>query len=224
MKKSCSRILLTSLLFAAFVFPLKAQERFAWFAEASVLAFPENNGNHSDPMHILPSPGAGIGIPLFGNMRLEITLDMYFAIYGYDFILERPVPRAIENRSASVWGSVLGLQGSYVFRLGNSMAIRAEAGMAADLRLVLLAADLNEALDPIDDIKKEVQALKDYFWGGARWLLPVAGTGMDFTLNNKIKLGFDLRVWIPMYKLFTDDDAPAIDGWRFGIGARITFR
>jgi hypothetical protein len=89
--------------------------------------------------------------------------------------------------------------------------------------VVLVAGDLNEGVDPMDEIRRETGAVFDYFWGSGRWLLPVLGAGMDFNLNSKVKLGFDLRTWFPLYRLWTAEDLPAIEGWRFGIGARITF-
>jgi hypothetical protein len=235
MKGLFSSRMLLRLIFAVFlctaaIFSLKAQDRLTWSAEASVLFFPENNGNHSDPMPILPSLGAALGIHLFGPLRLEITLDMYFTIYGYDFELKRAVPYAVENRSAFVWGSVLGVQGVYFhdfhpgFLAGRAMTLRVFGGFAADLRIVLLAPDLKPAVNPnLDKIKQEVSAVSNYFWSKGRWFLPVFGSGLDFELNAKFRLGLDLRVWFPMYKLWTNEKLPGIEGWRFGIGARITF-
>jgi hypothetical protein len=235
MKGFFSSGILLRLIFAVFlctaaILPLKAQNRLSWFAEGTILFFPEDNGNNSDPMPILPSFGAGLGIYLFNPIRLEITLDMYFTIYGYDFKLDRPVPKAWENRSAFVWGSVLGIQAAYfhdfrpVSLAGRSFSIKVYGGLAADLRVVLLAPDLNPAVNPnLKEIEKEVNAVSNYFWSEGRWLFPVFGTGMDFDLNAKFRLGFDLRVWFPIYKLWTNENLPAIEGWRFGMGARITF-
>ena len=200
-----------------------AQKRYSWFAAGSVLFFPEKNGIRSDSMPILPVPGAGFSISFFDKFHLETTLDMYFTTYGYDFYLDRAVPRAWENRSAFVWGNVLGVQAAYFWHIRPNISIRAYAGPAIDLRIIFIAPDLDKANNPMDEIKKETNAARRYFWSGGRWLLPVLGTGMDFTLNEKFRLGFDIRVWTPMYKLWTKEDAPIIDGWRFGIGARVTF-
>lgn len=217
--------LLIVFLLTSGVFNLAAQDRYNWFAEGSVLFFPENNGNLSDSMPVLPSPGAGFGFSPFANqsIRLEATIDMYFSTYGYDFTLDRAVPKAWENRSAFVWGSVFGFQGAYFFNINPNMTIRVYGGPAADLRIVLTAPDLNESMDPMDEIHREVDAVFKYFWSGGRWLLPVLGTGMDFELNSGFRLGFDMRVWFPLYKVWTNEDLPAIEGWRFGIGARVTF-
>ena len=219
------RLLFAGLLFTALVFSAAAQSRFAWFAEGSVLFFPEDNGRGSDPMPILPSLGAGFGLQPFNNesLRLEITLDMYFTVYDFNDTLDRAVPASWENRSAFVWGSILGVQGSYVFNIRPNIALRVFGGPAADLRIILLAPDLNESIDPMDTIRQKTDAVSSYFWSKGRWFLPVAGTGMDFDLNEKFRLGFDLRVWMPAYKLWSGEDLPLIEGWRFGVGARITF-
>ena len=223
-RKIFPRTFLMIILLTASVFPLKAQDQYSWFFSGSMFFFPEDNGNGSDPMPILPGPGAGVSmaLPFSFPLRLEIALDMYFGVYGYNFYLNRAVPRAWENRSALVWGSVLGTQGSLFFNPGKSITIRAFGGLTADLRLVLLAPDLNEALNPMNEIRRENAALTEYFWSSGRWFFPVVGAGVDFTLNKKFKLGLDIRVWIPAYKAWTNEDLPPIEGWRFGIGARIT--
>jgi hypothetical protein len=213
--------------FGALAIPLEAQgffSRLTWAAEGSVLFFPEDNGMHSDPMPVLPSPGVAVSHPLPWPMHLELTLDFYFTHYGYDFELDRAVPYAIENRSSFVFGSVLGVQALALFNITPLIDVRAYGGLSADLRIVLVAEDLNEGVDPMDEIQRETDAVRDYFWSKGRWLFPVLGGGIDFNLNPKLKLGLDLRIWFPLYRLWTAEDLPAIEGWRFGVGARITFR
>jgi hypothetical protein len=46
---------------------------------------------------------------------------------------------------------------------------------------------------------------------------------MDFAAFDGILLGFDLRTWFPVYKLWTKENLPDINGWRFGAGFTITF-
>jgi hypothetical protein len=223
---SSCRFLLIVLILAAFTLPLEAQGFFgslSWSASGSVFFFPENNGLHSDPMPVLPGPGMGAAYPVWNPLWLEMTVDFYFTHYDYDFGLGRPVPAAIENRSSLVLGSVLGFQGVYRFDFTPDITLRSYGGLTADLRMVLVAGGLNEGLDPMDEIRRKTGAVFDYFWGGGRWLLPVLGSGMDFTLNSKLRLGFDMRAWFPLYRLWTGENLPGIEGWRFGIGARITF-
>jgi hypothetical protein len=215
------------VLFFVFLSPsLEAQSffsRLSWFGSGSILFFPEDNGLYSDPMPVLPSPGMGVGYPVYGPLSVELTLDLYFTHYGYADPLERAVPYAIENRSAQVWAFVLGVQAEACFSPVPLIDLRVYGGFAADMRLVLLAEDLNEGLDDIDAIRDETDKIRNYFWGQGRWFLPLVGGGLDFNLNESFKLGLDMRVWIPVYKLWTGEGFMKIDGWRFGPGVRLTF-
>jgi hypothetical protein len=213
-----------------FLFPSRPREaqgffsRLSWSAGGSILFFPEDNGMRSDPMPILPSPGMGVAYPVYGPMWAELTLDLYFTHYGYDYVLGRAVPYAIENRSSQVWAFVLGAQAVALFSPTPLIDIRAYGGFAADMRLVLLAEDLNEGLDRIDEITAETDNVRSYFWGQGRWFLPLLGSGVDFNLNEWFKLGMDVRMWIPLYKLWTGEGFMKIDGWRFGVGVRLSFK
>ena len=205
--------------------PLDAQgffRKISWFGEASVLFFPEGNGMDSDPMPILPSPGLGAAFPVGGPMRVEVTLDFYLTHYGYSYELERAVPNAIENRSARVIGSILAVQAAAYFNVSSLLTIRAYAGPAADLRIVVMAADLGPGDE--EDASRQTNSARKYFWSQGRWLLPVTGAGLDFSINERFKVGIDLRAWIPAYRLWTKENLPALEGWRFNPGIRFTFR
>ena len=220
-------LLLAIIIFSLFAIPLGAQGFFSkvsWLVDGSVLFFPEDNGMDSDPMPVLPSFGAGASYqvlkPAKIALALELTLDFYMTHYGYSEELDRAVPQAIENRSARVIGSLLGFQAAGCFDVTSFMTIRAFAGLSADLRIVFMAADLSPA--DKDDASKQTDQVRRYFWSGGRWFMPVTGTGIDFILNERFKLGIDFRVWMPMYRIWTDENLPAIEGWRFGVGFRLT--
>ena len=227
-------IFLAALIFGFSVFPLGAQEleesgeskgffsKISWFVNGSVLFFPEDNGMHSDPMPILPSPGAGVSYPITKILRAEATLDFYFTHYGYDYDLDRAVPLAIENRSSFVFGSLLGFHLAAYFNVKSFITVRVYGGPAADLRIVLIAEDLRS--DDKDDASRQTDSVRHYFWSSGRWFMPVIGAGVDFDLNPHLKLGVDLRVWAPMYRLWTGENLPVIEGWRFGPGIRFTIR
>ena len=220
------RVFLAALLLCLITLPLKAQgffSKISWFAEGSVLFFPEDNGVHSDPMPILPSLGAGASYPISDTLRAELTLDLYTTHYGYSDELSRPVPEAIENRTARVIGSLLGFQLAGYFDVSSKVTVRAYGGPTADLRIVLVAAGL-EAHEDMKEVRKDVNKVRSYFWSQGRWLMPVIGTGADYTLNERFKLGIDFRVWMPMYRLWTGENLPAIEGWRFGPGIRLTIQ
>jgi len=219
------RIALATLLAGLFALPLEAEgtfSRMSWFVEGSLLFFPEDNGMESDPMPILPALGAGVSYPLGRRLALELTLDFYTTHYGYSHTLNRPVPLAIENRTARVMGFLLGLQLAGHFELTPRLRIRAYGGPAADLRIALIASGLNEGLDDMDEIRRDTNLVRSYFWSRGRWFKPLVGVGADYTLNSGFRLGVDFRVWMPVYRLWTGENLPPVEGWRFGPGIRLT--
>lgn len=210
-------------------FPLTAADfgdRISWSVEGSILYFPEDNGTAGDPAPILPSLGAALALQMRSYLWLELTEDLYFTHYSYNYSLKRAVPAAIENRSAFVFGFFTGMQVLGRFPLGNFADFRIFGGPAADFRIVALAANLHPddfSGNPETDAKIQTAAVRKYFWEKARWFMPVAGIGMDFVVNEKFLAGFDMRVWFPMYRI-AGDNMPPIEGWRFALGLRISPR
>jgi len=225
----------TAAVLIAFILPLiplsanSFWDDFYWAGLGNISYFAADNGVDSDPAPIIPSLGFSLAWQFWGSLRVELTEDIYFNNYEYNS--ERGYPMACnpENRSSFVVGFVTSIQLTGVFPIGDSgIAARVYGGPAADFRIVAWAIGLNHPGDLTGDIKTDprlqTSAIADYFWGKGRWFMPVFGAGMDFPISEKLLLGFDLRTWFPMYKLWTNDDTPAIDGWRFGAGLRITPR
>ena len=196
--------------------------KYSIFAGGSIIFFPQDNGIHADPMHILPSPGLGLKAEFSDVFSVEAALDMYFATYGYSDVLGRAVPMSWENRTAFVWGNLLSIQAVRRFTFTETLGLRVFGGLGFDLRLVLRAPDLHP-LDPLDEIDRQTKLVSEYFWGNGRWFLPVIGTGLDINLNEKMRLGVDLRAWMPLYALLGDENLSDFEGWRFGIGFRVMF-
>ena len=219
------RLILALLVFGLAAFPLGAQgflDRVSWFGTGSILFFPEDNGPHSAPMPVLPSPGAGASFRANDIFRAEFTLDLYTTHYGYPAALNRPVPVEIEHRTARVIGCILGFQLAGYFDVTPNVTVRAYGGPAADLRMILVASGLTAGLDDMDEVRREVDLVRNYFWSKGRWFLPFIGVGADYTLNSGFKVGLDFRVWVPVYRLWTGENLPTVEGWRFGPGIRLT--
>ena len=203
---------------------------FQWSVLGNILVFPADTGALADPFPILPSIGALLSLQIWGPIRAELTEDIYFTYYEYNSRLGYPTAGNQENRSALVIGFITAVQITGHFTLNDrGTALRIYAGPAADLRAVVLSPGLNFPGDfNNDDIEINPQlqtdAIRDYFWSGSRWFMPVAGVGMDFPINENFLFGFDLRAWFPVYKINSEENLPAIDGWRFGAGLRITPR
>jgi hypothetical protein len=204
-------------------FPAGAQsfsEKLGLAFRGSVLFFPEDNGLESDAMPILPSLGVAAGWPVFGSLRIELSWDCYGTYYAYNDGLDRVVPAIPDNRSSLVIGSLLGAQAVKIFAPGDGVRVRVYGGPAADLRLCLVADGLEGA--DAEDAAVETRDIAAYFWGQGRWFMPVAGAGMDFALTEKLRVGFDIRAWAPVYRLWSAEDLPAVEGWRFAAGVRFS--
>jgi len=201
-----------------------------WAFNGGILFFGADNGKQgSDPTPIIPLAGASFAWQFRSPLRLEISTDIYFTNYEYNSTLGYPVACNPENRSAFVLGFVTAIQLTGVIPIGdNGTAVRIFGGPAADIRIITLAFGLDHPAYSTGNIetdpKLQTEAITEYFWSDGRWFLPVIGAGMDFPINEKFFLGFDIRTWIPLYRLSTDKDIPAINGWRFGVGFRITPR
>jgi len=224
-----------TVIFMVFLLPLSLGadsfwDDIKWAYNGSLFIFAADNGKQgADPAPILPSAGFSAGWQIREPLRLEFTEDIYFTNYEYNSALGYPMACKPENRSAFVMGFVTGVQLKYIFSIGGSgIAARVFGGPAADFRVVVLAFGLNHPDDFTGNIETDArlqtEAISDYFWNDGRWLFPVLGAGMDFPLNENFLLGFDLRVWFPFYRLWTDKNLPTVDGWRFGISLRITPR
>ncbi|MCL2444031.1 MAG: hypothetical protein FWD13_11295 [Treponema sp.] len=222
------------LTFILVLIPLNSAfgDSFHWAGSGSLFYYAADNSPGADPAPILPSIGFSFSWQFHKFLRLELTEDIYMTDYEYYYNnnLGFFYPRACnpENRSSFVFGFVTGIQLTGAFPLGsNGTTARVYGGPAMDIRVVVLAFGLHPD-DLEGSIEKnailQTEAIRDYFWSDGRWLMPVFGAGMDFPLNEHFLIGFDLRVWFPIYRLWTDKDIPAIDGWRFGAGLRITPR
>jgi hypothetical protein len=225
-----SPLVLTGLIFFFFQVPLGAEsfsDHLSWSFMGSILVIPEDNDLKGDPSPVLLAPGTALAYSIWGPLSAELSLDIYSAFYGYRFDLNRAVPYAMENRSASVWDFITGLQVLAKFSPLEKLTLRAYGGPSADLRIIALAPDLHPddfSGKPESDAQIQTDAVREYFWSQGRWFLPVAGVGADFPINEKFLLGLDFRTWFPLYRLWSGEDLPPIEGWRFGVGVRITIR
>jgi len=185
-----------------------------WSFSGSIFYFHTNTVPTSDYAPIIPSLGFSAAYQVMPFLKIEVTEDLYFSNYLYDFDLGNPIPCSLDNRSAFVFGFVTAVQATGFLSLGN-IIIRAYAGPAIDIRIIVRAFGTDHPGDSKGDETDagvQTKAVSDYFWSDGRWFVPVIGMGMDFPVNEGFMAGFDLRAWLP------------IDNWRFGISFRVTPR
>jgi len=191
-------------------------------ALGGLFLFASDNGPSYDPPAILPTAGVSAAWSITGPLRIEITADAYFSNYEFNTVHNYPMACNPENRMSFVIGFLTGVQATAAFDLGSDILFRVFAGPAADIRIVTLAIGLHP--NDITEAELQTQLISDHFWSNGRMFMPVLGFGFDFPMNENFLLGLDFRAWFPIYKLWTNDNTPAIDGWRFGAGLRLTPR
>jgi len=224
------KIIVILVLFISMLIPFNAfsDNQMNWAVLGGLFYFPADNGVDSDPAPVIPTAGFSMAWQLKRFLKIEATEDLYFTNYEYNANLGYPMACNPENRSAFVMGLLTGVQAVGFFPIGENIKARIYGGPAFDFRIITLAFGLNKpsAITGViqTDPRLQTDEIIKYFWGKGRWLMPVAGFGFDFPLNEKFYLGFDIRTWFPVYKLWVKDNSPAIDGWRFGVGLRITGR
>jgi hypothetical protein len=197
------------------------RKRFVFSVGISIFILKDEYDFLSAPMPVLPSPFFAVGFPDFGKtvkFRPEMSLELYRTHYKWSPEIECPVPAEIENRSATVWGFVLGVkgQGYYTYK---RMTVRLSAGISADLRAVALAEDLNDA--DMEDATAQKDLIKDYVWQGTRWLFGEFGVGADYTVTEKCRAGLDVRMFLPFSRNDIAKTLP-LGGYRFAVGVRVS--
>lgn len=213
------------LLFSLCILALPSSaEALDWAVRGSVLFIPEDNGLEGDPMPILPTAAVVLEYPLAYNISIGTSYDLYSTYYGYSTTLGRAIPVAVENRSALVIGNLFSFYGAYLmpipaFTLGG-LRLRLSAGFSIDARLCLIADGLEGA--DLEDGAAQTSSVSNYFWSKGRWFFPMTGFGIDFYKLGPVWLGLDGRVWYPLYRVWSGDTAPAVEGWRFAFGIRIS--
>ncbi|MFQ3547998.1 MAG: hypothetical protein SNJ56_06635 [Termitinemataceae bacterium] len=191
-----------------------------WSLNASLFGIPEDNGIEGGPMPLLPMPGIALVYSMNSFLAVGGSLDMYSTYYGYSDTLHRAVPVELEHRSSLVVGTILSPLVTYTMNIPIGIRLRFLGGFSIDARLCLIANDLTEG--DLADASLETKQVAEYFWAQGRWFFPMTGFGLDFLTVSRVRIGTDFRVWYPLYRVWSGDQAPAVEGWRFALGLRFT--
>lgn len=166
-----------------------------------VFFFRDDSSLESDAAPILPAFHLNLSFPVWRagyiNIYLGLSGDVYSTHYMWSETLARPLPAGAENRRALVYGFPLGIAANLRFNLLQKLALCASLGATADLRLTLLAEDLNPS-DPLDAISAECDKIGEYFFNDMHWLYIEAGIGADYKFSEKYSIEFQGRILIPV--------------------------
>jgi hypothetical protein len=185
----------------------------------------ENTVIDADPNPLVFAFNFNIGVPIKGNnfFSLYVTpkLDLYWTYYIWNDDIGKPLPAAAENRNEFVLGFFTGVDAEVQMVFGKSLLLFADLGIAADMRLVMVADGLNET-DPLDKIADDVKKVKNYFFSAGRPFYFHAGLGVGLRSTQKYSIAVNLNMWLPFVAPEHRTGDSALLGWRFGMGVKIT--
>ncbi|TCW62345.1 hypothetical protein [Treponema sp. J25] len=194
-----------------------------WTVSGALLAILEDNGLASDPMPLCPMPGVRISTPLTPWVEGVVSCDIYGTYYGYSDSLQRPIPVAIENRSALVVGALVGIGPQFripiaspPFALPGPWTLSFFVGPVVEVRASFLASGLEGA--DAADAQEEINRMSSYFWSSGRWLSFSLGGSLFFLPLGSYQLGLSLTSWLPLYRIWTDYNQPFVEGWKVAFG------
>jgi hypothetical protein len=194
----------------------------------SLLVFMQEDNNttalESAPTPVLPAPSIQfdwdpVKLDQF-SFGLSFSGDFYMTNYKWSSANERPIPAEIENRSARIIGPILGLGVQVRYWPWNRVGFMLYGGVSGDMRIVVRAADLNEA--DMADANEQTSKIKDYYWSNGRWFYPYFGGGAELQVTNNWAVRVDMRTWVPAMQRRSGD--PAKNEWRLGFGFRVVRR
>ena len=196
----------------------------------ALLFFSSDKSLESDPAPILGSFYGNFSYPLTGSgffsLYIGASLEVYRTHYLWSDALGRALPAAIEQREAQVFGFPLGIALETRFDLPAKMTLRMSLGLSADMRLVLLAEDINEDLEGpagMQDLRDRTDKIGRYLWGDMRWLFFETQAGVSMRLWESFSFDIAGRVFMPASAPPREPADPATLGWRFGVLLRVSY-
>lgn len=194
-------------------------------AGGSIFLFIDDQSIHSEPTPLFSAFYFTVAFPFYRLNRIafyaNISLDMYLAHYLWSEDRARPLPASVDNRDARIFGFPFSLTFEVRSNLNKRFSIHFNTGLSMDLRGVMLAEDLNPAIEPIDEIKANKEKISDYFWNDLRWLFFEFSGGFVIQLVEDFSLDINTRMFLPVGTVPGQDDDPSLMNWRFAFGLRV---
>jgi hypothetical protein len=147
--------------------------------------------------------GVGVTFPVYQLDALTIEVGGLFYGTQYQWLNNRASPADIERAdnfyvlSVQIDGRVM-----YEWKVSDQVDLGVSGGLTLAIRVPLFAWDEGE---------KYREDMTAYFLEG-RFIYPQAGGYVDWAILEGIELRFSLRVFFPLYNLWSDEGMPFWDG------------
>ena len=161
------------------------------------------------------TPLYGVSLPMQLNAPFFIEPMLEFFTTYYRWTGTDVAPAAMETGDGFLTlGTLLSLHGGARWAVSPAVTVGGSVGIDFLLRFPIefLMADQNSAAN--------TSAGLGWFFGAARFIYPEARAFLKWQVTNTIGLVFNLRAWLPLYKLWDTPSYPFPDQFMFegGVG------
>ena len=187
------------------------------FAFTPAVIFNIDSSRKSAPSPVVYPFGFGISVPADRFVSFQPRLSFFTNYYLYDGGIARPAE--IENRTATALSFLFDLPAVFTFDIRRIHFFELGAGVSILARGAILSSgvDADEAGDT-GSAEGDVRAINNYFWKNANFLYMETSFAYLFTLTEKIKLGPEVRFYLPCGPLFTQG---SMNGGMFAAGLKV---
>ncbi|MGP1458265.1 MAG: hypothetical protein ACTTKL_03015 [Treponema sp.] len=187
------------------------------FAFTPAVIFNTDSSHKSAPSPIVYPFGFGISVPADKLVSFQPRLSFFTNYYLYDDGIAKPAE--IENRTATSLAFLLDLPAVFTFDIRQTHFFELGTGLAILARGAILSSGVDSSESgETGSAQSDVDAINKYFWKNANFLFLEASFAYLFQMTEKIKLGPEVRFYLPCGPLFTQG---SMNGGMFAAGLKV---
>ena len=196
----------------------KAKPEIDWIAGfAPAVIFNIDDSNKSAPSPIVYPFGFGISVYADKFISFQPRLSFFTNYYLYNDGAAKPAE--IENRTATAFSFLIDLPAVFTFDLKHTHFLELGLGAGILARFAILSSGVDDSEEgESGTVSDDLRAINKSFWENANFLYIENSFAYLFRLNEKIKIGPEIRLYIPCGSLFTKG---SMNGGMFSAGIKV---
>lgn len=113
-------------------------------------------------------------------------------------------PSEIENRTATVFSFLLDLPAIYKMQMTERQSMEFGLGAAANFRIAILSNGVSSSDGGSSgSAGEDTDKIRSYMWKNCNWLYMTTSVAYNIKISERLKLGPELRFYVPCGQLFT---------------------
>lgn len=131
-------------------------------------------------------------------------LSFYASYYLWVDEDDAAYPAEIENRTATVFSFLLDLPAVYTMQMTKRQSMEFGFGPAANLRFTIISNGVSSSdAGSSGSAGKDTDEIRSYMWKNCNWLYMTTSVAYNIMISERLKLGPELKFYIPCGQLFT---------------------